>query len=223
MLYYIDMRNDYEKAKNLRRSGMSYKEINNLLDIPVSTISEWFSAFEWSKEIKNENILKNNKMASVNMKKIQKNRNVILLDKYQTAKKQAAIEFEQYKNNRLFILGLALYWGEGDKRSLYHTRITNSDPHIIRIFLLFSKKFLSEYDIKRIKANVFIYNDIIDQEAKNFWSESIDLPLNQFTKSTLLVGKSKNRLTYGTCTLIIGSRYLKVKMLQWLELLEKEF
>lgn len=43
------MRQDKETAKNLRKLGKSYREIEEELGIPRSTLSDWFGSEEWSK------------------------------------------------------------------------------------------------------------------------------------------------------------------------------
>lgn len=218
-----NMRQDFEKAKQLRIKGFSYKEISKELGIPMSTLSGWFSKNRWSQDI----VLRNNKKAlPITLKRLSgmhKARRKKLDEYYKRAKSEAVEEFKENRHDPLFIAGLCLYWGEGDKRTLHQLRITNSDPNIIKIFHIFIQRYFLEIQPSRIRANVFIYPDLDDITCKNFWSTHIKLTLKQFTKSTLLQGRSSNRLKYGTCTLTISSRFLKEKMIEWLRLLEKEW
>jgi len=48
------MRNDKHLAAKLRHQGKSYSHISQALDLPKSTISDWFSEKKWSQSIKAE-------------------------------------------------------------------------------------------------------------------------------------------------------------------------
>ena len=110
------MRKDRSKAEQLRRSGKSYKEIRSKLGIPIATLSDWFRNAPWSIEIKNklageESLANPNKlqlMIAATKKKFAR-----LHEEYQL---EAINEFPLLKDNPLFIAGVMLYWGEGDKK-----------------------------------------------------------------------------------------------------------
>lgn len=213
------MRKDKEKAFELRRSGKSYKQIVAELGIPIATLSGWFKQETWSYEIKNrlaakaslanpEKLLLMNKATREKWQKI-----------HQGWQEEAVKEFSKFKDNKLFLAGLMLYWGEGDKvLKNCIVRLGNSEPEMIRIFNLFLVKSL-KISPDKISAWLLLYPDLVDSVQKKFWSKTTGLPLDQFKKSIYIKGRHPTkRLSYGVCYISVNSRELKEKVLKWLEL-----
>jgi hypothetical protein len=213
------MRKDKEKAFELRRQGKSYKMIGAELGIPLATLSGWFKHEPWSYEIKNklssQVSFSNPEKIKLMVKATREKWNRI----HKEWQQEAIDEFPQLKNNILFLAGLMLYWGEGD-RSLKNglVRLANSDPGMIKIFYLFLSKNL-QISPDKIHAWLLLYPDLIDAVQKNFWSMATGINPYQFKKSIVIRGKHPTkRLSYGVCTIFVHSRKLKEKIIKWLEL-----
>lgn len=213
-----------EKAIELRRSGKSYKAINREVGVSTSTLSDWFKNEEWSIEIrdrlgKEQSLAFPKKLEA--MVKANKKR---WADWNQKARDEAAEEFPKLKDNPLFLAGLMLYWGEGNKTpTSSQVKLANSDPAMIRLFCLFLKKSLSVPE-ERIKVWLLLYPDLIDSVQKNFWSKATGVPLTQFNKSIYITGKHPTkRLSYGVCNVTVSSRQLKEKIVKWIELYQVNF
>ncbi|HEY4495766.1 MAG TPA: hypothetical protein VJC04_00180 [Candidatus Paceibacterota bacterium] len=94
---------------------------------------------------------------------------------------------------------------------------------MIRLFVDFLRK-ICHAEEGRIKANLLIYPDIDDNQAKEFWIQKTGLKYENFTKSILIKGRHKTkRVKFGICGLSYSSTFLKKKMKKWIELLAKEF
>ena len=213
------MRNDKKTAIKLRRQGKSYNQISSLLNVPKSTLSKWFSDEEWSYEIK-QRLQEKAKIASkANIKKLNGVRQIKLEELYLKADKEAKREFLQHRNNTLFISGVMLYWGEGDKKFKNGiVRISNTDPLLIRIFRNFLLKF-GHIPMEKIKGWILLYPDLNKDSCLSYWSREVGILKSNFIKSTLITGKHKtNRSPNGTCSLYIGNKYFKKKMLKWIDL-----
>ena len=213
------MRKDRVRAYELRRQSKSYSEISKTLGIPKGTLAGWFKDEDWSREIREvlgakESLAYPEKLAAI--RKANKERWRLKYEEYQNA---AIQEFEEYKDNPLFLAGIMLYWGEGEKQPRYSVvRLTSSEPEMIKIFNLFLTRVL-KISADKISARLLLYPDLIDSVQKNFWSKSTGLFIDQFKKSTYLKGhRSNKRLSYGVCATYIQSRELKERMLKWLEL-----
>lgn len=219
VLYYTGMRDDRKKAIKLRRLGKSYSEIRHRLGIPMPTLSDWFSRYPWSKTIKQTLNNQNQQRSKVRIIRLNKVRGVHLARLYEEARREAKSEFEILKYDPLFIAGVVVYWGEGDKVSKNGFRITNSDSRMILVF----KKFLQTIcgaESSRIRVSLLLYPDINDSICRSYWEKEIGLSNSNFTKSTVIQRRHQNRrLKYGVCTLNFSSRYLKEKMLIWIKLL----
>src|SRR5688572_23770642 len=109
------MRKDKNAAYQLRLSGKSYNEIYEILKVPQSTLSDWFSKKEWSIKIRDRLALSAQEVSTMRIVELNKVRGKHLAEVYEQARQEARKEFKFLKYNPLFIAGLMLYWGEGDK------------------------------------------------------------------------------------------------------------
>jgi len=218
------MRNDKSEAFVLRKKGLSYSAISNRLVVPKSTISYWFKDIDWSKDIKKQLSDKAKIISTERLKRLIVLRKIKYDKLYQLAQREAEIYFLKNKNNLLFITGIMLYWGEGDKNFKNGAiRITNTDPTMIKIF----KQFLLDifnYEETKIRAWLLLYPDLNIKECLKYWNANTDIPLINFTKSTIIGRRHKtHRLPYGVCTISITNKYLKKKILTWIDLYKQDF
>ena len=216
------MRKDKERAIKMRKSGKSYSEIVASLRVPKSTLSGWFADLDWSQELKQKLQKSTQVEHTIRLKELNKLRGANLKQAYEEARKEARTEFEELKYNPLFIAGIMLYWGEGDKLTNYSTKITNTDPHLIRLYVFFLEN-VCRVPKEKIRAHVLIYPDLNEETCRLYWASRAHMDLSRFTKCTVIRGKATTRpLAYGVCMVGISSTYFKAKMLEWLKLLPQE-
>ena len=216
------MRKDKEVALKMRRNGKSYGEIRATLKIPKATLSGWFSKIDWSSDMAKKLTATVQKQHTVRLIELNKIRGVHLKRIYEEAREEARTEFNELKYNSLFIAGLMLYWGEGDKLTKYSTKIANTDPYLIRLYVFFLRN-ACRIPEEKIRAHLLIYPDLNGEECKKYWARESGINPNRFFKTTTIQGKHKvRRIKYGVCMIGISSTYFKVKMLEWLKLLPEE-
>lgn len=211
------LRSERDRVYSLRRKNFSYLEIQKITNIPKSTLSDWLSDEEWSIKIKSKlsekyklNLIKANKVITLN-KNIRHNR----------FKKEAIEDYIKFKNDPLFSFGLGLYWGEGDKKSGNIVAVTNTDPNMLVVMANFYRKYL-RLDETKIRVSLFIYKDINQKFAINFWSKLLHVPKSQFIKVKVLESRSKltkTKLKYGICTLYFSNTEFHIKIREWIRLL----
>lgn len=212
------MRKDKQQATELRKSGKSYVEIETLLKIPRSTLSEWFGAQEWSREIRKRLDKAGQEKSRVRIIELDRVRGELLATAYDQARREAVEELEVLKYHPLFIAGLMLYWGEGDRATRGLVRLTNRDPAMLSVFILFLKEVCGIPE-SAIRAGVLIYPDLDEKECREYWSRETGLPIDNFRKSVRIQGRHETkRLHYGVCNVYTTSTYLKAKILKWLNL-----
>lgn len=213
------MRKDKAVVFQLRKEGKSYREIQDRLGISRSTLCCWFKNEEWSKHITKSNINNNISVSTKRLELLQKGRRKMLDDKYNNITLEATREFEIFKKDPLFIAGLMIYAGEGDKKTDHNSRVSNSDFYIHKIFIKFAEKYLN---IKKenIKIGLILYPDLDIEECLSKWSSELGIPISNFYKTQTIKGREKTkRLQYGVGTSIISSVVVvKRKILKWLEL-----
>ncbi len=217
------MRQDKNKAFSLRKEGKTYQEISRLLQVSIGTLSEWFKDQEWSKGIKESNIKKHVTRSTERLKKMNAARRIILDNKYRNAEDEAVRDFKTYKNSPLFMAGLMVYAGEGDKVNRFNIRLANSEFYLHLIFIRFLEEFLR---VKReeVKFWLLLYPDHNIEESIAIWSEKLNIHKKNFHKSQVIIGKEKSKkLQYGVGNSIISNVALKKKLLKWLELCREDF
>lgn len=218
------MRKDKNSAFDLRRLGKTYSQISKDTGISKGTLSYWFSQCSWSQDIKNKNRAKNIIISEERINKLNTGRKLSLIVKYKKAETEAAQEWQKFKKDPFFVAGLMLYWGEGDKSLNNHmVRISNADFGILKIFKLFLLKYCSVKE-EKIRAWILFYENLDAVLLKERWAKELQVPFENFYKSQLIQGRHKKRkLLYGVGNLIIGNKFLKVKILKWIWLASQEF
>ena len=216
------MRKDKKEALQLRKSGKSYQEIKELLGMPKSTLSDWLRRNLWSSRIRSILAEKATKKNTIRLRCLNRIRGKRLATLYHEAKNEAKEEFEYFKLHPIFISGITIYWGEGDKLSRHLIRIGNIDPSLIKIFIKFLREICG-VPKKTIRAYVMLYPDLSPEKCKDFWMKKSGLAANNFNKCVIIQGRHKTkRIPYGVCYISVSSTYLKEKMRVWLNLLPKE-
>ena len=216
------MRKDKDEAFQLRRTGKSYSEISASLKIPRATLSGWFGKEDWSEKIKQKLSKSMQQTHTVRLRELNQIRGSNLELVYNDARNEAREEFENLKYNPLFIAGLMLYWGEGDKVNPNGVKFTNTDAKMIKLYVFFLKN-VCRVPLDKIKGQVLIYPDLDEPACRGFWSENSGLPIKNFTKTTVITGRHKtNRLANGICLVTVSSSYFKVKILEWIGLFAGE-
>lgn len=217
------MRKDKNEAIKLRKQKKSYNFISKTLNIPKSTLHDWFKEFNWSNKIRNELIVKVRKSVLKNLRAM----SLANKKRWETWRENHRVdakrEFSKLKKDPLFISGIMLYWGEGDsKMENGCVRLSNTNEKMIKIFSLFLQK-ICKIPREKIRLYMILYPDLRESVCKKFWSKSSGIPENQFIKTQYIKGRHPTkRLQNGICMIHIGSRGLKEKIFTWLRLYQEE-
>ena len=101
-----------------------------------------------------------------------------------------------------------LYWGEGDKTKNYFIALTNTNPDVLVYFTAWFRKYF-DINESKLKCRLYIWKDLDELKAKEFWSEKLKIPLKQFTKSYIsssIPKIRKRRHEFGVCRVSYGSK-----------------
>lgn len=79
-------------------------------------------------------------------------------------------------------LGIGLYWGEGTKRSTSQVRLGNTDPYLIKAFILFLRKIYT-IDESRLRFALQIFSDMDQVVEEKFWQTFLKVSPRQFYKT----------------------------------------
>lgn len=205
-------------AVTLRKSGYSLNEIQRAMNVPKNTLSVWMRDISLSVKAKmklSTKIRHGQLIASENKKrKIQTD-----LDQYLLAGQKLVNKFSINKNNSLLLCSL-IYWCEGAKDIYSGVRFMNSDPNLIKTFLLLLRNsFVLNENKFRACLHLHKYHDIKIQIQ--FWSDATKIPTHQFIKPFSKANTGKRiRDGYNGC---ISIRYHDVNLARRLLMVARAF
>lgn len=173
---------DKYKAIELRKTGLSYREIQQIIPVTKSLLSGWFKYVDFSpEEIKflesriseRQNAGRINAAISNRKRRIEReNAN------FESSKKS----FETYKEDPIFIIGVSLYWAEGSKKT-NNFQFINSDKNMVLFIYNWVQKYL-KIDKENIKCRLFTHKINGFESHLDFWSGLLNLDKSKFQKIT---------------------------------------
>lgn len=151
------------KAERLRKRGLSYSQICDLVPVSKSTLSLWLRDINLSKK---QRIMLNERMMKARLRgaavKKKKRQDLERKIREEAIKKVGVID----KGN-LFLVGVALYWAEGSKvsRGCVGQRVafSNSDWRMMKVFLEWLKICL-EVSKEDIIYEIYIHEKYFDKQ-----------------------------------------------------------
>lgn len=201
-----------EKARDLRKKGLSYKEIIQKVPVCKSTISLWCRDIELTdKQLARIGSLYDRQCKGARANQLKRQKEI------KQIKKEAKKEINTLGYHSFKIAGAMLYWAEGSKSN--GVAVTNSDPELIRFMMKWFRK-ICKISNERFKAHLHLHTGLNEEKAKKHWSKITKIPLKQFGKSYFKkegTGHRKNKLYNGTLRIYIGSEDLRHKILGWIE------
>ncbi|MBI5151815.1 MAG: hypothetical protein HZA34_04635 [Candidatus Pacebacteria bacterium] len=218
------------RALDLRRQGLSYKEILKKLEeyhIPKNTLSNWCTKAKISLDaIASGKLLAYQRVArySAQLKgsawqKTQK----ILRQKF--AKMEArfcmqdVLSLQSNLSDLLFFSGF--YIGEGVKCSDEHVMFANSKIEILKCCLSIFRKVFS-VDESKFRIALHLRHDQNIEELEKYWSQELSIPLSQIIKSNIdqrTIGKKTFDTYKGVCAIY----YYDAKIQRFLLELQEQF
>jgi len=190
---------DREKARNLRAQGKSYSEIKQLLGIGKGTLSVWLADMPLTPEQMRQ-------VRDLNPRRIERFRETMSKKRdarFQSAYELARKDIGRLSRRELFIAGLYLYWGEGNKSGSGKVGISNTDPGVIRAFLDWTKTVDIPPD--RLYARLHLYTDMDIKKETMYWAKILHFSSQQFRKpyikKSTLSGLTYKTIGHGTCNI----------------------
>ena len=214
---------DRLKALELRRRGMSYSQIRGSVKVSKGTLSKWLAEYPLPekklRELRDWNEVRIEKY--INTRKAQREK--ILSEVYENERK-VILPLSQ---RELFIGGLFLYWGEGSKTSPAQVIMTNTDPSVLKIFILWLH-LVAGIPKSKLAVRLHLYKDMNIEKETQFWSNTLGIPKGQFKRpyikdTTFRSVTYKGGFGHGTCNVILGDTRLHRKVIMGLKVLRDYF
>jgi predicted DNA-binding protein YlxM (UPF0122 family) len=204
----------FKKVVALRKKGFSLREISEKFGISRSTASMWVKNVQMSLAAKHRilEIQKKGRRKGADISHRRSEEKNVKIENAVT-RSLPSMQFTQEQCKGLCAI---LYGCEGSKRESGRVVFINSDPNLIRFFLLL---FRRSFSLKENKFRALVHlHDYHDNKTQvQFWSKVTGIPQGQFTKSYQKINGGKNtREGYQGC---VSVRYSDVNIKKELTLL----
>src|SRR5665811_495586 len=185
-----------ELGKALRRLGLTYGEIRDIIPVPKGTLSYW------CRDVR----LTIDQIQSIALRSSPGSRAGVPVDTQW--RRRGAIEriradaqtfAETHIDDAFFVTGVALYWGEGAK-TRNSCSLTNADPGVLRAFVAWVRSYIDVDAGFVLSLHLHEGND--EPAARKYWRAETGLPDSPFTKTYIKprgTGHRKNHLEHGIC------------------------
>ena len=214
---------DKFKALELRRQGKTYSEIRTLIpNLSKGTLCGWVKNIELTKQ-QERKILEKIRKGSDRARAIQRQRGAWTNHLKRVAQTKRVVteakkEVLNLSKNPLFLLGIMLYWAEGDKSlDRQRTSFSNSDPLMIELIMKWFREICHVPEEKFI-VTLNIHTLLNKKKMEQYWSKITRVPLSQFYKTIIkptAYTQRKNVNYCGTCNIRVYDVNLFRKIMTW--------
>jgi len=206
------------QARDLRKKGLSVKEIQKRLKVSKSSVSLWVRDIKLTKKQLKKlylnsrtGALKGSIIAAMNKIRAREELTRKLL-------KEGMKEIGTLSKRDKFITGVAMYFAEGSKGDK-NVSFSNTDPKAIKFMVDWFRNFCKVPE-KKFRASLYLHDNLNERKAKQFWSKLTKIPLDQFRKS-YIVRNNPNRLRkvrhiYGVLKITVSNANLHRKIMGWI-------
>jgi len=197
---------------------MSMNEIAREVGVSKASISLWTRRVELTKEQRSRLSLASRSVESIEKRRINRLAN-------ESAKRsrimvEAEKDIHSISDYELKVIGAMLYWGEGGKTSRGMARISNSDPAVIKVSMLFFRK-ICRVPESRFRGSIHTYSHLNAEEALLYWSKVSGIPESQFFKTyikpSIASSGKRDKLPYGTFDIYVCDTKLFLTIMGWIE------
>lgn len=184
-----------ELGRDLRRQGLAYSEIMELIPVKKGTLAGWCSDIRLTED----------QIAAIKIRRpstkrgVPRNTQWKRLQMIELIKSQAKSEAIHLQDDPFWCSGVVMYWAEGSKTGR-RLEMAHSEPEALRLYMEWIRRYHNPDATFAGALNLHYNND--EPRAKQFWSEQLGIPLGDFTKTFIKpegTGHRKNHLSYGVC------------------------
>ncbi|MFF0705653.1 hypothetical protein ACFYVC_35640 [Streptomyces tendae] len=170
-----------DRARELRRRGWTYDQIEAELGCSRSSVSLWVR--DLPKPEPRYTPQEQQTLMRAGLARVRSAQD----EERQRTKEEAKLAIGELSARELFLVGVGLYWAEGGKDKPYDRRenvtFVNSDPGMIKVFLAWLD--LLGIERERLRFTVMIHENADVAGAEQFWAELVSADRSAFNKTTL--------------------------------------
>jgi metal-sulfur cluster biosynthetic enzyme len=208
-----------ELGKDLRRLGLSYGEVMDLIPVKKSTLATWCREVKPSDEQYQAIRERTGSREGIPVDTQWKRRLEI-----ERIRAEARVQVRELIDQPIWVAGTILYWAEGAK-TRNHLRLNSADPRALRLFIKWIREYLNPD--ARFTMQLHLHDGNDEQLAMRYWVGETGLKDANFHRTFIKpagTGHRKNHLAHGICTVTLrkGSDSWHTAM-EWIRTLANEF
>lgn len=184
-----------ELGRDLRRSGLSYGEIMDLIDVKKSTLATWCHNLQLTTEQ-----IGAIKKRTGSIKGIPRDTQWRRREEIERIRRRAKEHIPELMNHPLWLAGTVLYWAEGSK-TRNQLSMANTDPRILQVFIAWIGGFVQAEPEYRLALHLHQGNE--EKSAQDYWRRILNLQDAVFHRTYIKAegtGQRKNVHVVGVCT-----------------------
>lgn len=211
-----------ELGQKLRRLGLSYREIAEIVPVAKGTLSAWCRDVEVTDEQQARLREKRPRLAARQAQGVTMRRRA--LERRAAIRAAAREEAGSLAQDPFWSAGVVAYWAEGSKRS-NRLSFSNSDPRLVCLFIAWVQRYL-EVGLDRVTVRLHLHDGQDEAERKALWLAATGVPKDQFGKTFIKpegTGHRKNILYQGTAEVCVRrSTDLFHRVMGWIDSLSEQ-
>ena len=184
-----------EVGRDLRRLGLSYGEVMDLIEVKKSTLATWCREVKLTPEQ-----IEAIKQRRAQIPGIPVDTNWKRRAEIRELREVARSLVPELADDPNWVAGLVMYWTEGAK-TRNKVSMANADPRALRLFIRWIQAHVTPQAQFSIQLHLHEGND--DRAAQEHWRQETGLLEANFHKTFVKAkgtGHRKNRLKHGICT-----------------------
>ena len=184
-----------ELGRDLRRQGMSYGEIMDLIPVKKSTLATWCRDVPLT-EVQMEAI----KERTGSVKGIPRDTQRKRKEEIERIREVARAEVAWLSLDPNWAAGVVMYWAEGTKTRNKFS-MANTDPRVLRLFIAWVRDYV--LPDAEFRLMLHLHEGNIEANAQKHWRQALGLPEVSFQKTFVKpagTGHRKNTHLHGVCT-----------------------
>lgn len=207
-------------VQSLRKKGFSYREIMLHVSVVKDTVSRWCRDIPLTEQqiqrlIKNKELgLRKGVLIAAENKRKKR------IETTEKITQEALKEIGRLTERDKFITGISLYAAEGNKAD-NNSGFSNADPKLIKFMTNWFLKF-AKVPKNKLRGAIWLHEGLNEINAKEFWSNLTNIPLNQFHKTyiakNIINSKKirKNIHSFGVFSIRFSGVTIHRKIMGWI-------
>jgi hypothetical protein len=184
-----------ELGRDLRRLGLSYGEIMDLIPVKKSTLATWCRDLKLTDEQFDAIRKRTGSLEGIPRDTNRKRRAEI-----EEIRRRARAQVPTLVNDPLWVAGIVLYWAEGAK-TRNQLKMANADPRALRLFVRWIRSYVDPDAAFSLHLHLHEGNN--EPAAREYWRAQTGLDTSNFYRTFIKpkgTGHRKNHLPHGVCT-----------------------